>query len=151
MDHWMAAVAKDPRHLSLAKKIIADKPKTLVDRCTDGGGNDTDESVCDASVQAYSDPQLEGGMPMTDDTLRCALKPLRKQDYEGVSFTSAQWAQMTEIFPHGVCDFTKPGIGRHPTSTWQTYQTSEGKVIYGGRSLGREPKSVAVRASAKRR
>jgi hypothetical protein len=151
IDQWMAAVAKDPRRMSRARKIIVDKPKTIVDRCTDGGGNEADASTCDATVQAYSDPQIEGGMPLTDDTLRCNLKPLKREDYAGITFTDDQWAQMGRIFPAGVCDFSKPGVGRHPTRAWQTYQNSKGKVIYGGRPLGATPKSVALRLARKNR
>jgi hypothetical protein len=141
LDRWMAAVAKDPRSLSRAKKIIADKPKDIVDRCTDGAGNDQPESVCDSTVLAYSDPQQVAGMPATDDTLRCQLKPLDKADYKGVTFSDADWTQMTKIFDHGVCDWSKPGVGRHPTTPWQTYQDKKGNVIYGGRGLGKVPAS----------
>ena len=149
MDGWLAAVAKDPRSISLARKIIADKPKSLADRCTNGAGQDIDASVCDATVQAYSDPQIEGGMPMTDDTLRCELRPLDRQAYPGVTFTDAEWAQMSTLFPRGVCDFAKPGLGRQKTVTWQSYQDNSGNAVYGGRSLGAAPRSVAVKPAKK--
>jgi hypothetical protein len=145
MDEWLAAVAKDPRRMPLAKKIIADKPESLTDRCTDGGGNDIDASACDATVQAYSDPQLQAGMPETNDTLRCELKPLDRNGYEGLTFTDEQWARMQALYPTGVCDFAKPGLGRHPTRPWQTYQDARGRVIYGGRPLGKAPRSKPLR------
>jgi hypothetical protein len=151
MDGWLAAVARDPRSVSLARKIIADKPKSLGDRCTNGAGQDIDESVCDATVQAYSDPQIEGGMPLTDDTLRCELRPLDRQTYPGVTFTDAEWAQMSKLFPQGVCDFTKPGLGRHRTVPWQSYQDNRGNAFSGGRPLGAAPRSVAVKPVKKKR
>ena len=42
MDRWLAAVERDKRKISLARKIIEDKPADLVDRCSDGrpGGSD---------------------------------------------------------------------------------------------------------------
>ena len=83
-------------------------------------------------------------MPKTDDTLSCALKPLARGDYKGVTFTDAQWEQLTKLYPAGVCDFDKPGVGRHPTTPWQTYQTAKGRVIYGGRGLGKAPRSRAL-------
>ncbi|MEA2479611.1 MAG: hypothetical protein QOJ07_1533 [Thermoleophilaceae bacterium] len=141
MDDWLGRVDKDKRRVALAKKIIHDKPPTLADRCTDGSGKDVDAAACDATVQAYSDPQIAAGMPMTDDTLRCELKPLDRGDYGDGTFTDAQWAQMAAIFPAGVCDFTKPGLGRHPTVKWQSYQDDAGRVVYGGRPLGAAPKS----------
>jgi hypothetical protein len=44
------------------------------------------------------------------------------------------------VFPAGVRDWTKPGIDQQNTVPWQTYQTSDGSVIYGGRPLGPAPK-----------
>ncbi|HEV2812237.1 MAG TPA: DUF6351 family protein [Solirubrobacteraceae bacterium] len=141
MDGWLAAVEKDDRDVPLARKIIEDKPESLTERCTDGSANDRPAAVCDATVQSYSDPQIEGGMPFTDDTLRCTLKPLRRTDYGPVLFSDEQWAEMEKLFPHGVCDFTKPGEARVRTNVWQTYQEHDGTVIYGGRPLGARPVS----------
>jgi hypothetical protein len=144
IDQWLRNVEKDKRRTSLASKILRHKPKTLTDRCTDGNGNDVPAAECDAVVQAYSDPQIEGGMPKTDDTLRCNIKPLRRSDYANVTFTDAQWTAMQRLFPNGICDFSKPGVDRVKTTPWQTYQTPTGKVIYGGRGLGARPASRAL-------
>jgi len=38
-----------------------------------------------------------------------------------------------------------PGLGRQPTSVWQTYQDRKGGVIYGGRPLGKAPQSKPYR------
>ena len=145
VDRWLAAVAADKRKLPRAQKIIEDKPADIVDRCTNGAGKDLDPSVCDTTVTAYEDPQLAAGMPQTDDTLRCELKPLNRGDYGAIVFTDAQWATMQELFSQGVCDFTKPGLGRHPTVPWQTYQDRRGNVVYGGRPLGKRPASKPFR------
>jgi hypothetical protein len=145
LDRWMAAVASDRRSVPRAQKIIEDKPADITERCTDGAGTAQPASSCDATVLAYSDPQLEAGMSETDDTLRCELKPLDKGDYPGVTFTDPQWTRMTTVFAQGVCDYSKPGVGRHPTSVWQTYQDKKGNVIYGGRPLGKAPASQGYR------
>jgi hypothetical protein len=150
MDEWLANVEKDPRDVPLARKIIEDKPKTLGDRCTDGGGNDQPAAACDATVQSYSDPQIEAGMPLTDDVMRCNLKPLRRSDYGSVVFTDAQWEELQKIHPKGVCDFTKPGEDRVPVNVWQTYQDADGRVIYGGRPLGPAPRSQPLSSSTAR-
>ena len=150
MDEWLAAVEKDPRDIPLARKIIEDKPESVTDRCTDGNGNEQPASVCDSTVISYSDPQIEGGMPLTDDTLRCTLKPLRQSDYNPSLFSTAQWEQMKEIFPRGTCDFTRPGEDRVKTNVWQTYQDENGKVIYGGRPLGAAPRSEPFGGSSSR-
>ena len=142
MDGWLAAVEKDERDVPLARKILEDKPESLRDRCTDGAGNERPASVCDATVQSYSDPEIESGMPLTHDVLRCTLKPLRRSDYGRIVFTDAQWEQMQRLFPQGVCDFTKRGEDHVGVNEWQTYQDRSGNVIYGGRPLGPAPVST---------
>ena len=142
MDEWLANVEKDTRDVPLARKILEDKPATLRERCTDGAGAEQPASTCDATVQSYSDPEIESGMPLTHDVLRCTTKPLRRTGYGSVIFTDAQWAQMQRLFPQGVCDFTKPGEDRVKVNEWQTYQDRDGTVIYGGRPLGPAPVST---------
>jgi hypothetical protein len=146
VDGWLAIVEKDPRDLPLAKKIIADKPPALQDRCTNGSGQDVPPSVCDGSVQAYSDPRLEAGMPPADDTVKCQLKPLVRSDYAPIQFTDAEWDAMVKTYPQGVCDYAKPGVDRIHTRAWQSYQDPAGNVVYGGRALGAVPSSKAVSA-----
>ena len=141
MDGWLANVEKDKRAVPLARKILEDKPATLTDRCTDGAGNDRPAASCDATVQSYSDPEIESGMPLTHDVLRCNLKPLRRTDYGPVVFTDAQWAQLQSLHPRGVCDFSRAGEDRVRVNEWQTYQRRDGSVIYGGRPLGPVPVS----------
>jgi hypothetical protein len=54
-----------------------------------------------------------------------------------VVFSDAQWAELRRTFPDGVCDVSKPGEDRVRTNVWQSYQDAGGKVIHGGRPLGR--------------
>ena len=41
---------------------------------------------------------MGAGGPLTDDVMKCQLKPLRRDDYP-VTFTDAQWAQLQQAFP----------------------------------------------------
>jgi hypothetical protein len=148
MDEWLAAIEKDPRGVPLAKKVIEDKPASVKDRCTDGNGNDQPASTCDSTVQAYSDPRLEAGMPRADDTIKCELQPLRRANYLPAVFTDDQWKQLETTFPDGVCDYAKPGVDRVKTQAWQTYQERDGKVVYGGKPLGDPPTSGSSSACA---
>jgi hypothetical protein len=146
VDSWLAVIEKDTRDIPLAKKVLQDKPAAIQDRCTDGNGNDQPAAVCDGTVQAYSTPRIEAGMPLTDDTIKCELQPLRRDVYAPATFTDGEWASLVTTYPNGVCDYGKPGVGRHPTVPWQTYQDRAGKVVYGGRALGAVPRSKAVGA-----
>ncbi len=132
MDRWLAAVEADNRRVPLARKILQRKPKDLTDRCTDGapGGGDLPASACDATVQRYSSARIEAGMNNADDTMKCNLKPLRREDYP-VQFTDSQFARLRATFPLGVCDYTKAGVDRTPTVPWLSYADGPG-----GKPLG---------------
>ena len=133
MDRWLAAIERDRRSVPLARKIVDDKPSDVGDRCSDGapGGSDVAAGSCDATVQSYSSPRIEAGMPQTDDTIKCELQPLRRESYAQIQFTDSQWADLQKAFPEGVCDYSKPGVDRTPTVPWLTYEDGPG-----GKPLG---------------
>jgi hypothetical protein len=144
MDRWLARVHADRRRIPLARKIIQDKPDTVAPRCTDGHGKDVPSSVCDQTVASYGTPRQGADGPLAEDVMKCRLKPLRRDDYP-VSFTDAQWQELQHAFPGGVCDYSKPGVSQHGAAPWLTYQDRRGRVIYGGKPLGRRPVSHRIR------
>ncbi len=134
MDRWLAAVEQDHSTEPVAHKIAADKPADIADRCT--------ADVCKQyAATRYGTPRSVAGGDETNDNMKCQLKPLARSDYP-LPFTDAQWAQLQQAFPAGVCDWTKPGVAQQPTIPWMTYQDAAGKVIYGGRAMGPAPVSV---------
>ena len=141
MDRWLAAVEKDASNTPLAQKLVADKPSDLSDECYDGIGTKLTSDLCGGVVvPVYATPRMIAGDDITTDANKCQLKPLDRNDNYGlVPFTDAQWAQMQQLFPSGVCDYSKPGVDQQPTIPWQTYQDSAGHVIYGGRPLPAAP------------
>jgi hypothetical protein len=143
MDRWLATVAADKRDVPLSQKIIEAKPSDVGDRCTDGAGLDIDAGVCDATVTSYGTPRQGAGGPLSEDVMKCQLKPLDRADYS-VEFTDAQWAQLESAFPNGVCDWSKPGVDQEGAVPWLTYQDRKGNVIYGGRPMGKPPRSHAI-------
>jgi hypothetical protein len=140
MNGWLNRVHNDHRRVGVADKIIQDKPTDVADRCTDGANTALPSYVCDATVEAYGTPRMGAGMPMTDNILECQKQALRKSNYS-VTFTAAEWATLKRVFPHGVCNYNKPSVGFHKTIGWQTYEKANGHVIYGGKPMGRSPKS----------
>ena len=145
MDRWLTAVENDSSQRSLERKIVRDKPADLTDRCYDGKGVKVSDALCPSIVHVYGTPRTVAGDAITTDKNKCRLKPLDRGDYGGVSFTDAQWAELQDVFPDGVCDFSKPGVDQQPTIPWQTYQDAFGRVIYGGRSLGPPPRSKPIK------
>ena len=49
------------------------------------------------------------------------LRPIDLSLYK-VRFTAAEAAKLKTIFPQGVCDYSRPGVGqRPPDGTWQAF------------------------------
>ncbi len=160
MDRWLSAVASDKSRRSVAQKIIVDKPSDLTDECWSGAGQLLSHALCGSPVvPVYGTPRMVAGDGITTDANKCQLVPLNRSSYTQtiggvklpVTFTDAQWAELQQAFPTGVCDFSKPGVEQQPTIPWQTYQKANGRVIYGGRPLGRAPVSRAIRVKLARR
>jgi hypothetical protein len=147
MDKWLAAVEKDKAAGSVAQKVARDKPADMTDRCYDGTGNKVSDNLCgDAVVPIYGTPRTVAGDALTTDTNKCQLKPLNRSDnYGPIPFTDDQWAALQQLFPGGVCDYSKRGVDQQATIPWLTYQNAAGKVVYGGRPLGAAPRSHRVR------
>ncbi len=139
MDSWLGAVEQDLRPVSVAQKLLENLPADLSDRCTNGAGVDVPAASCDAIVQSYSSPRIEAGMPLTDDVMKCQLKPQLRTDYLPVTFTDAQWTALLDTFPTGVCDYSLPAVDGGATVPWLSYKNGPG-----GQPLGDAPKSVPL-------
>jgi hypothetical protein len=115
MNRWLDNMAADPAPLS-ADKVVRNKPAEAVDTCWDSDGNRIVEPAsfdgngkCNVLYPVHSEPRLVAGAPLTNDVLKCELKPVSYADYK-VSFTSTQKTRLAGIFPSGVCDYAKPGM-----------------------------------------
>jgi hypothetical protein len=150
MDEWLAAIEADERDIPLAEKVREDRPASVDNRCTNGEGTDVPAAQCDAVVKSYSTPRFEAGMPLSDDILKCDLKPLNRDEYVTnvggievpVLFSDAQWSAFEAAFPTGVCDYTQPGQEWTETVPWLDYTEVEG-----GEPMGPAPVSVPFRGS----
>jgi Tannase-like family of unknown function (DUF6351) len=152
MDRWLSAVENDHSGKSLAQKVIQDKPSDITDECWSGAGQMLTHSLCPAGeVNVEGTPRTVAGDAITTDDNKCQLQPLSRSDYSGITFTDSEWATLQQVFPTGVCDFSKPGVGQQPTVPWLSYQNAKGQVIYGGEPLGNPPTSKEFRVRRKHR
>jgi hypothetical protein len=127
MNKWLDDLAADPAPLS-TDKVVRHKPAEAVDAYWDAAGKKFAEKATfdgkggfNTMYPVHGEPRLVAGAPLTNDVLKCQLKPIRYSDYK-VNFTEAQKARMAAIFPSGVCDFSKPGVGQMPLKgTYQRY------------------------------
>ena len=141
MDRWLQSIANDQSDVSLAQKIITDKPSDLVDTCWINSNPVTDTSAChsqDPGAANGGDARINAGEALQDNNRKCQLKPLHRADYK-VSFTDAQWQQLQADFPDGVCDWTRPSVGYQAAATWMTYAGGPG-----GTPLGPVPQSTPI-------
>jgi hypothetical protein len=127
MNAWLDAMAADPAPPSI-DKVVKHKPADAVDTCWDAAGNKivepasfTAANKCNAVFPVHSEPRLVAGAPLTNDVMKCQLKPVNFSDYK-VAFTDAQKTRMKAVFPTGVCDFSKPGVNQVPIKgTYRKY------------------------------
>lgn len=122
MDQWLQNISDDhaPAASTLAK-IARDKPADLADACYNStGARVTDPGTCQQLYPVHANPRLEAGEPVTNDYLKCQLKPAHRANYPPM--TGAQFAQLKAIFPAGVCDYSRPPAGQVPLrGTWLSY------------------------------
>jgi hypothetical protein len=130
LDKWLVAVTNDKSDTPLAKKVAAHKPADLVDACypTVAGPlvgaieKVTDMERCKKLFPFAGDARLAAGAPASDDVYKCALKPVATTDYKTTP-TPEQLAKLKQIFPDGVCDYSKPGVEQaRLAGTWAVFK-----------------------------
>jgi len=127
MDEWMENLLRDTSSAPYASKVVSAKPATLVDGCWDLSGARIDEPAsvdpaarCNTLFPLFGNARLAAGAPIQENIEKCVLKPVNAADYSG--FTPQQLGRLREIFPGGVCDYSKPGVGQQPTlGKWQSF------------------------------
>jgi hypothetical protein len=127
MNKWLDNIAADPAPLS-TDKVVRNKPADAVDAYWDAAGKRFVETATfdgsggyNTTYPVHSEPRMVAGAPLTNDVLKCQLKPINYAAYK-VTFTAAQKARMAAIFPSGVCDFSKPGVEQVPLKgTYRRY------------------------------
>jgi hypothetical protein len=130
MDKWIMAIKADKSSKSPTQKVVDNKPADLVDACYPvTAGNTllttvtkvTDVAKCNQIFPFTTTPRIAAGGPMTEDVMKCTLKPIDAKDYK-VAPTADQMAKLQAAFPQGVCDYTKPGVGQtQKIVTWAIF------------------------------
>jgi len=125
MDEWLRNIAANPK-----KSIRQNRPARAVDSCFDVhgqliyAGDDAWNGILDAKPAGvctqrfpmYSTSRIVAGAPIEGGIYKCALKSVQRAvadgDYLPWSPTSPQIAQLKQIFPEGVCDYSRPDRAR---------------------------------------
>ncbi len=121
MDQWLTAMKADIMSTTQAARIAAAKPAGAFDFCNkpiDATHSTmvTDFSVCDSdpALVPHASPRQVAGGPVAENVLKCQLRPINRADYNPIGLTDDQFNRLKAVFPDGVCDFTKPGVGQQP-------------------------------------
>ena len=140
MDTWLSSLASTaPKAWMNAERtqaqVVAAKPATAFDFCylstdTTFSNKVTNQALCDADprLAAKSSPRQVAGGALTENILKCQLKPLVFADYTGISFSAAEQNRLKAVFPGGVCDWSKPGVGQQAPVSPLTYKAGPGGV-----------------------
>ncbi len=125
MDEWLGNVQARPW-----RGVVGNKPAAAVDSCfaTDGTllhrGADVWRGIldrgkagrCTERFPIHGTSRTVAGGPFDEQLFKCALQPVKTAVARGVYGTwrpnAAETARLKEIFPGGVCDFTRPDVGR---------------------------------------
>jgi hypothetical protein len=140
MDEWLTALMLDTSSRPAAVKLAAAKPADLVDSCWTAGGRPwfenamtrgavervTDFARCNEIFESYTNARVAAGGPIATDVLKCQLKPVSAADYR-VAPTAAQLEALRQVFPEGVCDWSKPSVGMTAMVPWTYF---EGDGVY---------------------
>jgi hypothetical protein len=128
MDLWLVNLEADTSTLPRAAKVVRTKPADLVDACFTAQGERIVERQtfdapgrCNQLYPAFPPPRVVAGGPLTNDVVKCSLKPVDAADYR-VPLSAADLDRLRGIFPTGVCDWSKPGMWEAPLrGTWLTF------------------------------
>jgi hypothetical protein len=126
MDRWLTRLTEDTSHDPKIVKLRRARPADLVDACWTR--DDTPQKIvepatygsgrCEELYPANSVPRGVAGAAVASDVVKCQLKPVASSDY-AVTFAAEEMAKLGRIFPDGVCDWSKPGVGyQQPDGTW---------------------------------
>jgi hypothetical protein len=124
MDQWLL----NRTDQSLAA-IVDAKPKSLQDSCFAADGsvlyqgdgiwngewNNQKDGGCQKIYPMFSNSRIQAGGPWAGDLFKCQLMPVQqaiKQGVYGSVDMSGYQQQLEQIYPEGVCDYTKTDRGR---------------------------------------
>jgi hypothetical protein len=149
MDQWLTNLKADTSPRAIEQKVRNAKPAGLADFClVTGGARINDLGACAAAdlaggatapsrFKVSASPRQAAGGALSENILKCQLKPLNSADYAPLVFSPEQWARLGATFPDGVCDWSLQGVGQRAARSPLTFEDGPG-----GEPLPREPASM---------
>ncbi|HEX3917702.1 MAG TPA: DUF6351 family protein [Caulobacteraceae bacterium] len=143
---WVEAVHADASAATPRQKAIQDRPAAAVDGCWRSATDFVAEpqsfsreptTTCNALFPSFANPRFEAGGPLAADVLKCQLRPIEARAYPG--FSADQLARLSQIFPGGVCDWAKPGVGQTAVVPWASFGPAPENLVFSVTSVNPAP------------
>ena len=138
-EQWMTSVKNDTGPGTTRDKVLRNKPAAAIDGCyakdeaftliPEAQVFGTSGSRCNTLWPASSNPRRVAGGPLAADTLKCQLGAVTPSDYT-VPFSDAERARLNTIFPAGVCDWSRPGVGQTRVVPWASFGPSPDNLTF---------------------
>ena len=120
VDSWLDRISADHGGGDRLAKLTRTRPQEATDNCVDPAGERlsavdlyTKPGPCTTPYPLHGDPRTAAGAPRANDILKCQLRAVDARSYR-VPFTEPQLTRLRRIFPSGVCDWTRRGVGQGP-------------------------------------
>ena len=138
MDAWLSKLLETAPKETLnavrtQQQVVAAKPASAVDLCYLTGDpafttKVFDQAVCDADprLAKHASPRQVAGGLIEENVLKCQLKPLNAAEYAPATLTAGQLQRLNAVFPSGVCDWNKPGVGQQEAVSPLTFAAGPG-------------------------
>jgi hypothetical protein len=135
---WVEAATADSSDRTAREKVIADKPAAAMDGCWANATQFIPEaqtfgrlpnSQCNTLFPSYAFPRYVAGGPLAANIIKCQLKPIDLNDYK-VSFSSDELTRLHNIFPNGVCDWSKPGVNQTGVVPWASFGPAPENLVF---------------------
>jgi hypothetical protein len=125
IDEWMANLREHPE-----SGVSGNKPAAAVDSCFatsgtllasgdgvwDGILDSKPAGACTQVFPLHSTSRIVAGAPIEGGIFKCALQPVAAAAAKGLYApwipSASDVTRLEQIFPQGVCDYTKPDVGR---------------------------------------
>jgi len=142
---WVDAVKADTSSAPQRLKVVRNKPAQALDGCWSSSTNfiaepqtfsSKPDSQCNTLFPTFAFPRHVAGGPLKANVYKCQLKPIDARDY-AVTFTGDEMARLRAVFPSGVCDFSRRGVGYRPVVTWPSFGPSRENLVFDVTNQGR--------------
>ncbi len=132
LDDWLTALAGSDPQENILDRLDATRPEAAIDNCItpddeffSGFDLYDNPGPCSDPYPVSDGPRIVAGAPITEHIVKCALQSVDQAIAAGlysIELSADQRERLEAIFPEGVCDYSRPGVGeRDPIGTWLRY------------------------------